>query len=75
VDEIVEIASDEECCEIHSKPGGLLEKCSLEAVCCAAKRLDRDGDFRAVRRLKKHFPHFFAPPERSVCHDIVGYDS
>jgi hypothetical protein len=70
-DTIIEIASDQELFEIHSQPGGLLENASREEVISAAKRLSRDGDFRAVLRLEKGF----LPFERSVLHEIVCYDS
>jgi hypothetical protein len=70
-DTIVEIASDQELFEIHSQPGGLLEKASREEVRSAAKRLSRDGDFQAVLRLEKRF----LPFERSVLHETIDYDS
>ena len=75
VDAIVEIASDEEQFEIHSKPGGLLEKCSMEGVLSAAKILSREGDTKVLKRLEKHFPNFFPPLDRSVLREVIEYDS
>jgi hypothetical protein len=53
----------------------LLERATREQVRSAVKSLDQDGNFKAVRRLKNHFPNFFVPLERGFLHEIVAYDS